>query len=54
MKLAGVYAREAENHKAALKHLKTAQEWLNWRSDSVKKDDLHKYPISSKDIAYYT
>ncbi|WP_111682188.1 ATP-binding protein [Winogradskyella tangerina] len=54
MKLAGLYSRETENHKAALKHLKTAKEWLNWRSDSVKKDDLHKYPISSKDIAYYT
>lgn len=54
MKLAGVYSRKTENQKAALKHLKTAKEWLNWRSDSVKKDDLHKYPISSKDIAYYT
>ena len=54
MKLAGVYSRNIENHKAALKHLKTAKEWLNWRSDSVKKDDLHKYPISSKDIADYT
>ncbi len=54
MKLAGVYSRDTKNHKAAFKHLKTAKEWLNWRSDSVKKDDLHKYPISSKDIAYYT
>ena len=54
MKLAGVYSRDTENHKAAFKHLKTAKEWLNWRRDSVKKDDLHKYPISSKDIAYYT
>ena len=54
MKLAGVYSKNSENHKAASKHLKTAKEWLNWRRDSVKKDDLHNYPISSKDIAYYT
>lgn len=54
MKLAGVYSRELKSHKTALKHLKTAKEWLNWRKDSVKKEDLHKYPISSKDIAYYT
>ncbi|WP_282055720.1 AAA family ATPase [Maribacter luteus] len=54
MKLAGVYSRELKNHKAALKHLKTAKEWLNWRRDSVKKENLHEYPISSKDIAYYT
>lgn len=54
MKLAGVYSKKSENHKAASKHLKTAKEWLNWRRDSVKKDDLHNYPISSKDIAYYT
>ncbi|MGY0391694.1 AAA family ATPase [Bizionia sp. KMM 8389] len=54
MKLAGVYSKNSKNHKAASKHLKTAKEWLNWRRDSVKKDDLHNYPISSKDIAYYT
>jgi hypothetical protein len=54
MKLAGVYSRELKSHKTALKHLKTAKEWLNWRRDSVKKEDLHKYHISSKDIAYYT
>ncbi|MBZ9631735.1 NACHT domain-containing protein [Salegentibacter sp. LM13S] len=54
MKLAGVYSRESKWHKTALKHLKTAKEWLNWRRDSVKKEDLHKYPISSKDIAFFT
>lgn len=54
MKLSGVYSRDSKNHKTALKHLKTAKEWLNWRTDSVKNEDLHKYPISSKDIAFYT
>lgn len=54
MKLSGIYSRDPKNKKIALKHLKTAREWLNWRSNSVKNDDLDKYHISSKDIAYYT
>jgi hypothetical protein len=51
LKLAGIYSRKSENKEIALKHLKTAREWLNWRSQK-KKDELRDYPISSLDIAY--
>lgn len=51
LKLAGIYSRKSESKEIALKHLKTAREWLNWRGQK-KKDELKDYPISSLDIAY--
>lgn len=51
LKLAGIYSRKPESREIALKHLKTAREWLNWRGQK-KKDELKDYPISSLDIAY--
>jgi HEAT repeat protein len=51
LKLAGIYSRKPESKEIALKHLKTAREWLNWRSQK-KKEELRDYPISSLDIAY--
>lgn len=51
LKLAGIYSRKSESKEIALKHLKTAREWLNWRGQK-KKDKLKDYPISSLDIAY--
>lgn len=53
LKLAGIYSRKSESKEIALKHLKTAREWLNWRSRK-KNDELRDYPISSLDIAYET
>ncbi|HRE76380.1 MAG TPA: ATP-binding protein [Flavobacterium sp.] len=51
LKLAGVYSRKPETKEISLKHLRTAREWLNWRSQK-KKEELKDYPISSLDIAY--
>lgn len=51
LKLAGIYSRKPETKEIALKHLRTAREWLNWRSQK-KKEELKDYPISSLDIAY--
>ncbi|PQA97067.1 hypothetical protein B0A69_03190 [Chryseobacterium shigense] len=51
LKLAGIYSRKSETKEIALKHLKTAGEWLNWRRNK-KDEDLNDYPISSLDIAY--
>jgi hypothetical protein len=51
MKLAGIYSRNPENKEIALRHLKTAREWINWRRQK-KRDELCDYPISSLDIAY--
>lgn len=51
LKLAGIYSRKPESKEIALKHLKTAHEWMNWRGQK-KKDELRDYPISSLDIAY--
>lgn len=53
LKLAGIYSRKSESKEIALKHLKTAREWLNWRNQKPKKE-LKDYPISSLDIAYET
>lgn len=53
LKLAGIYSRNPENKEIALKHLKTAREWLVWRRQK-KKNELNDYPISSLDIAYET
>lgn len=51
LKLAGIYSRRPESKEIALKHLKTAREWLNWRSQK-KDEELRDYHISSLDIAY--
>ena len=51
LKLAGIYSRRVENKKIALKHLKTAHEWINWRR-SKKDEELRDYTIESIDIAY--
>jgi hypothetical protein len=53
LKLAGTYSRKVENKEIALRHLKTAHEWIDWRR-SKKKEELKDYPISSLDIAYET
>jgi hypothetical protein len=51
LKLGGIYSRKSESKEIALKHLKTARDWLNWRSQK-KKEELKDYPLSSLDIAY--
>lgn len=51
LKLAGIYSRNPENKEIAIKHLKTAREWINWRGQK-KNEELGDYPISSLDIAY--
>lgn len=51
LKLAGINSRKPETKEIALKHLKTASEWLDWRN-LKKTDKLEDYPISSLDIAY--
>lgn len=53
LKLAGINSRKPKNKEIAIKHLKTAREWLNWRNNK-KEDDLKDYPITSLDIAYET
>lgn len=53
LKLAGINSREPENKEIAIKHLKTAREWLSWRNNK-KEDELKDYPITSLDIAYET
>lgn len=51
LKLAGIYSRKPENKEIALKHFKTAKEWLKWRNQK-NKEERGEYPISSLDIAY--
>lgn len=51
LKLAGIYSRRVENKEIALKHLRTAHEWINWRR-SKKKEELRDYTIETIDIAY--
>ncbi|WP_313578883.1 ATP-binding protein [Chishuiella sp.] len=53
LKLAGINSRKPENKEIAIKHLKTAREWLSWRNNK-KEDELKDYPITSLDIAYET
>lgn len=51
LKLAGIYSRRVENKEIALKHLRTAHEWINWRR-SKKDEELRDYTIETIDIAY--
>lgn len=51
LKLAGIYSRKADNKEIALKHLKTAHEWIDWRR-SKKDEELRDYNIETIDIAY--
>lgn len=51
LKLAGIFSRKPESKEIALKHLKTAREWLSWRG-LKKKEELREFPVSSVDIAY--
>jgi len=53
LKLAGINSRKPENKEIAIKHLKTASEWLRWRNNK-KENELKDYPITSLDIAYET
>ncbi|KIO54436.1 ATP-binding protein [Flavobacterium hibernum] len=53
LKLAGICSRKPESRETAIKHLKTAKEWLNWRN-KLKDDQRRDYPITSLDIAYET
>lgn len=54
LKLAGIYSRNKYNKEIVKKHLKTALNWLEWRRNSLEKDELRNYPISSLDIAFET
>ena len=58
LKLAGYLSRNPKNKKEALRHLKTARDWINWRFHSNFKEDENDYEnrfsISSIDIAYQT
>jgi hypothetical protein len=54
LKLAGIYSRKNEEKQIAIRHLKTARNWLNWKHSSINKKEYHNYPISSLDIAYQT
>ncbi len=58
LKLAGYLSRNSSNHKAAIKHLETAKDWLNWRFHEKKSDSEtdyeNKYLISTIDISYET
>ncbi len=58
LKLAGYLSRNSKNKKEALRHLKTARDWINWRFHSnFKKDENdyeNRFSISSIDIAYQT
>lgn len=51
LKLAGINSRKPENREIAIKHLKTANEWLVWRK-TKNDEELRHYPISSPDIAF--
>src|SRR5690606_23614971 len=51
LKLAGIYSRHPEKKELTIKHLKTANQWLNWRRQK-KQEELEDYPITSVDIAY--
>ena len=51
LKLAGINSRKRENREIAIKHLKTANEWLVWRK-TKNDEELRHYPISSLDIAF--
>ncbi|MBC8754669.1 AAA family ATPase [Kordia sp. YSTF-M3] len=56
LKLAGYLSRNPKNKKEALRHLKTARDWISWRFHSNFKEDGNDYEnrfsISSIDIAY--
>ncbi|PZX93153.1 AAA family ATPase [Flavobacterium aquariorum] len=54
LKLAGIYSRQPDQRKIAIKHLNTAKKWLNWKHASVAKEDYGNYRISNIDIAYET
>lgn len=54
LKLAGIYSREIQHKQIAIRHLKTARNWLNWKHSSIEEDEYRNYPISSLDIAYQT
>ncbi|GAA5098112.1 hypothetical protein GCM10023210_33950 [Chryseobacterium ginsengisoli] len=45
LKLAGIYSRKPETKEIALKHLKTADEWLNWRRNK-KNEELMIIPLT--------
>jgi len=51
LKLAGLYSRKLETQEIALKHLRTASEWLNWRKQK-NEEELREFPITSLDVAY--
>lgn len=52
--LAGIYSRFSSKKEIAKEHLRVGRQWLNWRSTSIGKDELHQYPISPVDIALET
>ena len=54
LKLSGIYSREKSTIEISKKHLKTANEWLNWRHKIQDDENLDRYPISSLDIAFET
>ena len=54
LKLSGIYSREKSTIEIAKKHLKTANDWLDWRHKIRNDENLDRYPISSLDIAFET